>query len=70
MTATHHIEDPLRPGATDLAQFVSDYCQLEPPHRPRDIAIQYLDQNVAEGTSTARFNELVKHFTKQVRFYL
>jgi len=64
-----HVRPALREDAPDLAQFVSDYCQLDPPHRARDIAAQYLDSWI-HPSRTGDFNELVKHFTKQVRFYL
>lgn len=65
------IETVLRPDAVNLGEFISDMlATCEGPYSARDIAESYLDQNVADHITSDRFNELVKHFTKQVKFYL
>jgi len=71
MTANHtpiHVDSPLVDNPTNLWEFVSDYQSSIGNDSARDIAVAYLDQN-AKPCSPQRFKELVKHFTKQVRFY-
>lgn len=55
----------LMEGATDLAHFASDMAQLG-PFTAKDLAVQYLDQNLAEGED---FDAAVKAFTPACAYY-
>lgn len=62
---------PLRPGATDLAQFADDMAQLG-PFTAKELATQYLDQNIANGYEAefSSFDEAVAAFTPSCRYYV
>ena len=51
---------------TDLAEFADDLAQLG-PFTAKELAIQYLDQNLADGQD---FYAAVKAFVPQCRYYV
>lgn len=68
MTATPHISHfPLRPEATDLAEFASDFAALG-SFTARDLAIQYLDANIDLGWS-GDFDDIVEEFIPLAEYY-